>query len=420
LIRLPILVASAICALGCFWAFDRGAPDFSVFMHAADLVRCGRAMELYVDSPDRYLYAPAFAWLMVPLTFLPRTLALGLWCALKIGALVSMARCLSRGVTQTRIAWALALAVIVVARPLLIEFQYGQVNLMVIAAVVGALSTLAPSSQGHPRRVGWAWFFATVAALTKLMALPVLAVPLLQGWFARKSVLPALRGMALAMGLMVLLPLSTLGPSRTLELHLAWREGVIAKGLPLESHNQSVAASMERWFSGNPTRILALGPEPISMTWFVIPSGARHLLTGLWTALALCIVGLALVRHARLSAPESVAWLVGVLLLPLHLVWKPYFVAELPLVLVLLLASREQISTRRAVALLCVLFTINNLTSIDVWGVQWGGRIEALSILFFGLLALLYGTQRLSSSPLTPSKLSAGESKPFSIFPKIV
>ena len=66
-----------------FSKIEHGAPDFTVFYTAWHLVLEGRGAEIYRESPDRFLYAPGFAWLLSPLAWLPRSAALAIWCFAK-------------------------------------------------------------------------------------------------------------------------------------------------------------------------------------------------------------------------------------------------------------------------------------------------------------------------------------------------
>jgi hypothetical protein len=129
-----LALASLVTAVGTLWAFQKGASDFSVFLAAGKLVLTGQGMDIYARSPDRFLYAPGFAWLMAPLAFLPRELALALWCFAKAAVVGGV---IARGlrVRAGQIALA-AWAVVLLARPVLIDFQYGQVNLFILGAGV--------------------------------------------------------------------------------------------------------------------------------------------------------------------------------------------------------------------------------------------------------------------------------------------
>ena len=80
-----------------------------------------------VGGEDAYLYSPAFAQLVWPLTFLPWTVFAGLWAALNLGALVWM--------TGPAIA---GLLLIVPGSPVIDEVGTGNIHLMIAAAVVVA------------------------------------------------------------------------------------------------------------------------------------------------------------------------------------------------------------------------------------------------------------------------------------------
>ena len=91
---LGVFAASLVVAMGTLWAFQRGANDFTVFYHAWQMVLDGRGALIYhfQETPDRFLYAPGFAWLLSPFGLLPRSVALAIWCFAKaavIGYLVA-------------------------------------------------------------------------------------------------------------------------------------------------------------------------------------------------------------------------------------------------------------------------------------------------------------------------------------------
>src|SRR5271163_4705400 len=82
--RSGFFFAFVALAIGTAWAFTRGGDDFRVFYHAWSLVLSGHGSEIYQNSPDRFLYAPGFAWLFAPIAWLPTQWALALWCLAKI------------------------------------------------------------------------------------------------------------------------------------------------------------------------------------------------------------------------------------------------------------------------------------------------------------------------------------------------
>src|SRR5262245_37321105 len=92
---LGLTTLGAVVAAGTIRAFQRGGNDFAVFYEAWRLVLSNRASEIYRVSPDRYLYGPAFAWLLAPLGLLPKAAALGIWCLGKAAVLFYLIRKLS-------------------------------------------------------------------------------------------------------------------------------------------------------------------------------------------------------------------------------------------------------------------------------------------------------------------------------------
>jgi hypothetical protein len=78
-----------------------------------------------VGGEDAYLYSPAFAQLMWPLTLLPWGVFAGLWAALNLGALVWMAGPVVAG-----------LLLIVPGSPVIDEVGTGNIHLMLAAAIV--------------------------------------------------------------------------------------------------------------------------------------------------------------------------------------------------------------------------------------------------------------------------------------------
>ena len=168
-----LVVVAAIISLGTYWAFARGGNDFQVFYYAARLVSEHRAPTIYFDSPDRFLYAPGFAWLIWPLALLPKAVALSLWCLLKafaVGLAIS-ALGLPAGL------WGVALC----ARPLMIDFQYGQINALILGLGTWAVVQYFKRGERPARTRFLEWFLLGVLSATKLFPAPLLLVPWLVG-----------------------------------------------------------------------------------------------------------------------------------------------------------------------------------------------------------------------------------------------
>lgn len=383
-----LLVASLVVTIGTFWAFERAAPDFTVFYTAWRLVLEGRGSEIYHASPDRYLYAPGFAWLLAWLAWLPRSAALAIWCFAKaavVGYVVREFQPERRwGIASMGIAaWGVAL----LARPLLIDFQYGQVNILILGACCWALL-------GHCRRDesdAWdfvRWFILATAAVAKIFPLPLLAVPWIACGSASRGKLKLERAGLIA-GLLVTLaaPVATLGLQGTCSLLLAWRDALVSRGLPFESHNQSFSALLHRWFSGELVHIVALGMNPIRMGWELLSESTLRLLSLAWIFVAAGALLAWIMRPGQVGARRWVAISVALLILPSHLVWKPYFVMFLPLGV--LIAGNIRGSAWRW-GLLVAAFAAMNLSGFDLLGAEWGARFEAASSMLWAGLGYLF------------------------------
>lgn len=130
---------------------DWNFGDISAYWAAAERVKHGEPLYLASLSPDSYQvfrYAPWFAWLWVPLTFLPRTLVEVSWALLLAlasgGILVALLR--------LRSAAAIGLA-LVITPWLLSLVQVGNIQPLVVAAL----------AFGMRRRSGPLWVGVTAA-----------------------------------------------------------------------------------------------------------------------------------------------------------------------------------------------------------------------------------------------------------------
>lgn len=341
------VAAAVVIAVGLYWSFVRGAPDFRVFYEAGRLVLEGRSSEIYRESPDRFLYVPAFAWLMAPLSVLPFWLALTLWNALKLGLLIYFARAWGLG---------LAVAVLVWARPVLIDFQYGNINLILVLAAYLAL--------GRSR-----WMIFGALASIKLLLIPFVSLALgnRERW---KQVFWFVLGASL-----VLLLSSA---------HLqAWVGAIQSRGFPTETHNQSVLAFLHRFFSGQPVHVISLYASR-DYTWIALSESTRQWIGVSWMiAWALSWFRLSFAPWANASGVGR-ALLFAMIIVPLHLVWKPYFVFAIPLVAEMVRQCRAQ---RRFVVFVAISGILVNFTSTSFIGHEYSARLEALSLMMWVHLA---------------------------------
>lgn len=377
-----LFLAGLIIALGTVWAFQKGAHDFAVFHAAWSMVLGGRGLGIYDPAalPDRFLYAPGFAWLLSPLALLPRHWALGLWCLAKAAAIGLVVRELGRTAAGSpRAGLGLAAgALLLVARPLLIDLEYGQVNIFILALAVWALS-----SHFDRARSAWAdvasWALLAFAAVTKVFPLPLLLVPwLVDGPKLARERIAIFAGVAIAL----LVPLVSLPLAQLPELYARWVHALMAKGLPLESHNQSFIALLHHFFSGEPTFVLAEGLPPLPFGAQVFSNQGLALLSFAWTFLAIGAVVTWILRGPRHEEARWSAVLIALVIVPSHLIWKPYFVLGLPVAVVFLRRDRT-------VWLPLVIFFAMNLSGFDFMGHRMGALLEAAAVMFLAHLVLI-------------------------------
>ncbi len=376
---------------GILRAYTKEGHDFSVFYEAWRLVLAGRGTEIYRVSPDRFLYSPSFAWLLSPMAFLPKNTALGFWCALKVAVLGFMIHRLSGTSDRKKLflSWGVSVwGVVLIARPVLIDFEYGQVNLFIVAACLWGLT-------GHFEKTNSAfweilrWGILTFVAVVKLFPLPLLIVP----WVVTEGIDPKklkLERQATFLGLAValFLPLLSLGLEPTGKLFLDWREALLARGLPMESHNQSFTALLYHYLSGRPTSVLSEGSHPLVFGQAWLSEFQIVLLSLFWTITLMGLILAWVILGSRRRYKVWIAVLIALLIVPSHLIWKPYFVMSLPLAVLLV---RQHVDHPRWVSLgiLISIFFGINLTGFDFVGHHWAAHLEAASLLLMIHLAMI-------------------------------
>lgn len=300
--RIFLLAAIFSVALACGTvkkAKSLGSPDFKVFYTAAR-----HALEdpenIYRISPDRYLYPPSAAILFTPFAFTGEySLHQWVWHGFLAAILFSLAS----------VHGAALLATVLLARYLAITFSYGQVNLVLI----GLLSLAGMLAQ----RARWAGAGAVWATATMLKVYPVVLAP----FFLPRERKKAIAG-ALGTGIfLLLLPLIFFGPALGAQLYREFFLALEDKGLPLHSHNQSIAAFLQRVFTSQEFYLHAVGPQ----RW-----GVLELPPALLRALAWVIGGtLALLSWLRayrrgMGADAALSAAAFSVLFLSHIVWKDY------------------------------------------------------------------------------------------------
>lgn len=418
LLTIGILTVISLVLTGTFWAFDRGANDFLVFYTAWSLVLNGMGSEIYIRSPDHFLYAPGFAWIFSFFALLPKSLSLFIWCFLKTVCTGWMLILITRELKKYfsfQIAIALScFSLIFVARPLLIDFQYGQVNLFILFAALWALFShfqkveetgfnikTCPTNF----KIALPWFFLSVLAVAKLYTLPLLLVPWVkQKNISKRKINIEIWGIFFGILFILLLPVVSEGPNGLFNLYHGWWQALLNKGFPVESHNQSIAGFLHRFLSGEPSHVLALGSTWQPYGWALLSKNTLTWIALFWTGAAFFWILYWIFRGPKKNHLRWIAILIGSLLLPSHLIWKPYFVMTFPLAVaslatVFLPVKKSWIKI--SFIFLCFIFL--NFSGYDFVGHPVAGRLESASIFLWvnlGLLAfVIFDSNRANSSP---------------------
>ncbi|NUM88099.1 MAG: DUF2029 domain-containing protein [Bdellovibrionales bacterium] len=253
----------------------------------------------FEKGPDRFLYPPVTGILLVPFAFSSEWhVHQFVWHGL-LGFFVFL---LARG------SWPALFAMMIVSRYLAINLGYGQINVAVLALVVGAHLALE-------RRSRWAAPLWALASFVKVY-------PLAQGMeFLLRRRWRELGLAALAAALLLALPALVWGWDQSWRLHGDFLRALEGKGMPLHSHNQSISALLLRIFTKETFVLHAYGWT----TWgFVeLPPAAVRAAALLAGALATAW-GWLRAHRRRLPLDYAAATAFSLLFLS-HIVWKDYF-----------------------------------------------------------------------------------------------
>jgi hypothetical protein len=240
------------------------------------------------------------------------------------------------------------------------------------------------------------WLLLSWVAVAKLITLPLLLIPWLDTnrgeRLGRKS--QARLGSFIGFWMIMLLPFLTHGIGSYLELLGLWVEALQKRGLPLESHNQSFAAFLYHYFSGKPTWVISRF-DWVYNGWALLSEGSIQALILLWgfaVGVLLLFQVWKLPRVALRMLPPNVAGIIGLVILPSHLVWKPYFVFGIPIAALLSKKALKEDgwhSLWKVRLLWFVLFCMINLTTFDFIGRWWSAKFECANVLLWAHLILL-------------------------------
>ena len=339
------------------------SPDFKVFYTA------GRhAVEspelLYKVSPDRYLYPPEASLFFIPFAFTDNwEFHRWVWHFFLGSVLFVLAGA----------SWAALGSAMILTRYLAINFSYGQVNLVILALMVLVATLL----ERKKISAGIVW---AVATLTKVFP----AVQIIDFILRRRY-----RDLALAATVMVAAASFTIGFwgwDTALSLHQQFFSALGSKGLPLHSHNQSLAAFFSRLFTQEIFELHSV--EHVRWGWLPFSAGAAK-------GCALVIGALLSVVSWRKAAVRELPWdfcaaaLFTVLFLS-HLVWKDYFIF-LFIPLFQILEAKEKMWRLVVVGFLLLI----TLSSRDVIGAYGAAFLDAASVHLWAAILVWWGWLRL-------------------------
>jgi hypothetical protein len=383
------------------WAIREGVPMrmyavldapgpqglYSLYPHSSEWAELSAQHLPRALVPWAYIYPPHCAVLLLPLTLLPYSVALGLWRILNLAAYLlclGLLLYLTRERLSPRAArW---LTLLSLATPMLFRvLQLAQISPLLLLSVVGGLYFL------HTRRpvaAGVALAFGTVLKLS-----PILFVL----WLLARREYRAFAASLIAMTLLSLLTLAVTGaaPFERFFRHVL---PILSQGTTFDYNISIVAIAGWIFDLGSPRR-----PE------FLPPDLRLTLVKLIFYGLVLGVSGWALWRTQRAEAPARLsgeyALINMTLLLISPITWSHHVLhALLPIFLV----TVQEISRRRyallAGAALCYLLILQvpDLPSsllADWFGAQTGTAAAFIGLVSLWLLACASLSQRDESPP---------------------
>lgn len=239
-----------------------GLTDLHVYLHGGRAVLDGVSAQ-EADDPVTglpFTYPPFAALAMAPLALLPAWLASALWTMLAAAALAAAVVVVRRALDRPSPGWLVALltAAAVALEPVWQNLVFGQVNLLLMLAVV--VDLLRPERR-------WSGLLVGVAAGLKLTPLVFVGLLVLIG---RRDA----AGRALAAFAGTVLLAHAVMPAWSTAY---WTDGLVDArrvGPPALAHNQSVYGALTRLLDGPPPTLLWLAvAAPVAL--LALAAGAR-------------------------------------------------------------------------------------------------------------------------------------------------
>ena len=324
----PVIALVGVAAV--VGALLGGFTDLFVYQHGGRIVLDG----LPPDSRDpvtglRFTYPPFATLVLSPLALLPGWLAAGLWTAASVAALAAVVALVRRALDRAAPGWLVALITLgaVALEPIWQNFTFGQVNILIMLAVL--VDLLRPSHR-------WSGVLIGMAAGMKLTPLVLVVFLVLVGGrpAARRAMVTFACTVALGF-------VANPGWSASY-----WGHGLVDAGRigpPALAHNQSVYGALTRLLDARPSILL----------WLAVA-----------VPVAVAVLGVA-VRWWRRGDPLLGACLAAVsMLIASPISWSHHWVWAVPIALVLWERSRSA----------AVLWTVVFLARPIIWPGYGAGR----------------------------------------------
>ncbi len=397
--RLPLyrwlaaaLTSIAVIACSAQQIFRRDGDPY-LFVNAARQFMDGQDIYTRVgEHGNFYYYPPFFAFLNIPLTFLPGAVVIVLWSLASVCLLTWSMAAFYSGMTgqpffslPARTRWIVCFfSTALTARFTILHLRFGQSNILVLALAVLALTWLA---RKHDVRAGTA---IGLSIVIKLTTLPFVF------WFLARRNGKVLIGLVLGGLIGVVVPALVVGLHRDVNYHREWVETVALANAPGTGSwagigNISLRAQVDRFFLRVPT--FAYKNKMYSVTVVELPPAIVRFLG----QLALLCIALAIGWYALRfrNAPELVAqW--GGFAFVFSLLPNFSIVAEIPHLVLLVPAyiyvvhiwyfqlTRDRLF--RSLVLLSFVFT--TLTTKTFCGQFVAGILTSLGVVSCGMLLL--------------------------------
>ncbi len=377
-----LVLAIYLAGLGVSAVF-RTQGDFRVYYRAGERVMRGE--EIYpAAEKDRFIYPPAVAIGFAPFAALPKLAAKFAWWLVNAAALIAFLY----GGAVMLFGRATPLSAPLVVAPMLLTFRFvgnnfhhGQINLLVLAAIVWGIVCAREN-----RAVRAGAMLGAAILLKPFALLGALYLVIERRW-------RALAWSALAIGVLLMLPIAVFGPERWASETAAYRAAVISmtERYRTMKTNQSAVAAVTRLAGGESSAPLD-GLALIAMAF----EAALVAAVVLWIIRA---------RREQATSPWPARFAVASLfcLIPsiTPISWKSYYAALLVPYMALTMAvwqdSPRGVRGSRALWALVALSWLVNLAPTG-WINRWALFYSAHLVSSLLVLAALYVASRYAST----------------------